>query len=853
MKLNLLNQYFDWQSRAKQLFFAALLLLLSFNVTGQMLTQADFTGVTVPQFMASGTSSRMPVIFRATLTSLTANTTYRFFCQGATNSTAGGGTVDIGSTNGGAGNPILINSAGTAFANTSGPSLVTPGTTCETFTTDGLGNYTGWFGFLNTANGRFTAGNTVFPSITIGSSAGTLLFRRALNLGITVLAFSASAGTNNGSLLQSTSSTTNAKNFAVVYDNVSGTGRPVSVGLIESIGVTTTAVPTSYSVTAGTWNIIIPNALTNGVRRIENRNASNTLLGCANDSDGTWPTGNINTTVSTNSTTTAKVIASADAPLTTCAGTTLITNTGTLAAVNTTYGTASATPTSYSVSGSGLTADILVTPPAGFEISQTSASSGYAATQTLTQSAGIVSATTIYVRLAATTLFGTYSGNIVSSSTGATSINTATVSSTVAKKALTVTGSVVTNKIYDGNIIATLTSSTLVGVVNGDLISLIDAAGFTNKNFGTAKPVITSFSITGANIGSYTISQVTGLTGNIAKKDLTIGSASVSNKVYDGATTAVLNGSLVGVVGSEDVTLVKTADFASPFVGTGIAVNSSSTITGADIANYNLLQPALLSADITPKQLTIGSATAANKVFDGNDSAVITGTLVGIVAPDNVNLVGTGTFASSAVGVNIPVTSTSTITGDISNYTLLQPTGLTANISAAALLTQTITFATISNYFVYGDPTYTLVATASSGLPVSFASSDTTVASVSGNILTLKKVGIFNITATQSGDATYDAATPVVQFSNVYQKELTVIGAVADNKIYDGNDSATISGSLSGLVGADVVSFVGSGTFDTFAVANGINVNSLSSLSGVDANNYYLTDQIGRASCRERV
>ena len=464
MKLNLLNQYFDWQSRAKQLFFASLLLLLSFNVTGQMLTQADFTGVTVPQFMASGNTTRMPVIFRATLSNLTANTTYRFFCQGATNSTAGGGTVDIGSTNGGAGNPILINSAGTTFANTSAGALTTPGTNCETFTTDATGNYTGWFGFLNTGNGRFTAGNTVFPSISIGIASGTTIqIRRALDLGIKVLAFSTISGTNNGSLLQSTSSTTNAKNFAVVYDNVSGSGRPVSVGLIESIGVTTGSVPTAYLFTAGSWNVIIPNALANGVRRIENRNISNTLLGCADDADGTWPTGSVNTTISTNSTG-ARAIAAADAPLTTCAGTTLITNTGTLAAVNTTYGTASATPTSYSVSGSGLTADILVTPPAGFEISQTSASSGFAATQTLTQSGGTVSATTIYVRLAATTLFGTYSGNIVSSSTGATSINTATVSSTVAKKALTVTGSVVTNKIYDGNIIATLTKVEPVNV-----------------------------------------------------------------------------------------------------------------------------------------------------------------------------------------------------------------------------------------------------------------------------------------------------------------------------------------------------------------------------------------------------
>ncbi|MBC7642429.1 MAG: hypothetical protein H7174_08865, partial [Flavobacterium sp.] len=419
MKLNLLFPDFRMLSKMKSFVLPIILLVITSTAFAQNLTQAGFTGITVPQFLAAGNTTRMPVIFRASLTGLTANTAYKYYCQGVTNASTGGAVLDFGTTNSGAGNPILINGAGTAIVNTSAPSLATSGTTCETFTTDASGNYTGWFGFLNSGNARFTAGNIVYPSITFGLASGTTVgFRRALDLGITVLSFSTAAGATNGSLLQSTSGAA-ARNFSLLYDNVSGTGRPIAVGLIEVFtSPTTPSVPSTYLATAGTWNVIIPNAITNGIRRIENRSISNALLGCANNATGTWPTGSINTTVSTNSTTTAKVIATADAGLTTCAGTTLITNTGVLAAVNTIYGSASATPTSYTVAGSGLTAGILVAPPSGFEISQTSATTGYGTTQTLTQSGGAVSSVTIFVRLAATTLFGTYSGNIVSSSAG---------------------------------------------------------------------------------------------------------------------------------------------------------------------------------------------------------------------------------------------------------------------------------------------------------------------------------------------------------------------------------------------------------------------------------------------------
>jgi hypothetical protein len=54
-----------------------------------------------------------------------------------------------------------------------------------------------------------------------------------------------------------------------------------------------------------------------------------------------------------------------------------------------------------------------------------------------------------------------------------------------------------------------------------------------------------------------------------------------------------------------------------------------------------------------------------------------------------------------------------------------------------------------------------LTATASSGLPVHYSVSDLTVATVSGNILTLLKPGTAVVTATQAGDANHTAAPPV--------------------------------------------------------------------------------------------
>jgi hypothetical protein len=111
-----------------------------------------------------------------------------------------------------------------------------------------------------------------------------------------------------------------------------------------------------------------------------------------------------------------------------------------LAAMSTTYGTVSA-EASFTVSGTDMLAGILVTSPAGFEVSQTSGS-GFAPTTTV-GAAGTIDSTTVYVRLAATAqVLGTYdSQNIVLSGGGAIPVNVATAASgnTVSPKPLTVT------------------------------------------------------------------------------------------------------------------------------------------------------------------------------------------------------------------------------------------------------------------------------------------------------------------------------------------------------------------------------------------------------------------------------
>src|SRR5689334_19024122 len=104
------------QKKFSGLLLMMTMLMLSTGVSlGQNLTQTGFVSVITPKYMSSGTATRLPVMFRATVTGLTPSTVYRYSVQGATNSLANGGAIDFGTTSSGAGSPLLINEAGTAY------------------------------------------------------------------------------------------------------------------------------------------------------------------------------------------------------------------------------------------------------------------------------------------------------------------------------------------------------------------------------------------------------------------------------------------------------------------------------------------------------------------------------------------------------------------------------------------------------------------------------------------------------------------------------------------------------------------------------------------------------------------
>ncbi|MFO0494841.1 MAG: beta strand repeat-containing protein, partial [Flavobacteriia bacterium] len=370
-----------------------------------------------------------------------------------------------------------------------------------------------------------------------------------------------------------------------------------------------------------------------------------------------------------------------------------IATSGTLSAVNTTYGTASASPTSFSVSGSALTNDITIMPPSGYEIS-TSLASGYENSLTLVQSGGSISSTTIYVRLAAITAVGSYSGNISLTSTGATTQNVATVSSVVSSKALNITGLTASNKVYDATTTASLTGTAAYGgLVNGESFSVsgTPTASFATKTVGTGKAVtVTGYTAPSAN---YTVTQPTGLTATITAKTVTITSAAVSNKTYDGTTSATISGTLSGVIAGDVVTLNGTGTFASANVGTGIVVTSSATLSGADAANYTLTQPTGIAANITSKSLTITANDVAKQygstLTGSSGSTAFTSS--GLVVPETIGSVtisyGSGSAPGDAVGAYLgQVTPSAATSGtfNASNYTITYVSG-TINVSLYAV------------------------------------------------------------------------------------------------------------------------------------------------------------------------
>jgi gliding motility-associated-like protein len=181
-----------------------------------------------------------------------------------------------------------------------------------------------------------------------------------------------------------------------------------------------------------------------------------------------------------------------------------ITETGTLSALATVYGTPSIAE-SFNVSGISITGGILITPPPGFEVSTDGVN--FSTTATI-GGTGSVSGQA-YIRLAAITPAGNYNGNVVLSSSNATDINVIIPSSTVSPAPLTITANNITKS--DGTVNPPLTI-TYNGFVNHDGQAQLATQPIVITTATTQSPVGQyPITVSGAVSPDYTFTYIPGI------------------------------------------------------------------------------------------------------------------------------------------------------------------------------------------------------------------------------------------------------------------------------------------------------------------------------------------------------
>ena len=216
------------------------------------------------------------------------------------------------------------------------------------------------------------------------------------------------------------------------------------------------------------------------------------------------------------------------------------------------------------------------------------------------------------------------------------------------------------------------------GWKNGDNETVLDTkplAGTTVTNTTSVGVHANSITVSGGLDNNYLFSYVTA-NFNVSKAMLLI-HANASNKVYDGSNKAtVTGGQLVGILNNDIVTLtLGSATFDNKLVETNKVVTvAGSTISGTAAGNYSLTEVSGLSANITPKQLTIASTSVVkNKIFNNNTTALIEniGTLQGIESDDlnSVNASAIANYNNKNAGTDKTIIVVYSLTGSASsNY-----------------------------------------------------------------------------------------------------------------------------------------------------------------------------------------
>ncbi len=155
----------------------------------------------------------------------------------------------------------------------------------------------------------------------------------------------------------------------------------------------------------------------------------------------------------------------------------------------------------------------------------------------------------------------------------------------------------------------------------------------------------------------------------------------------------------------------------------------------------------------------------------------------------------------SGTSVTLLTTGSCSISADQAGNADWDPAPTVTRTFTVTKAAQTITFPALGGKTL-GDAPFVVSATATSGLPVSFASQTTLVCTTSGThgaTVTLVGAGTCTIRATQGGDATWNAATPVEQGFAIGTADQTISFGALGPKTYGDAPFGVTASSTSGL------------------------------------------------------
>lgn len=326
-------------------------------------------------------------------------------------------------------------------------------------------------------------------------------------------------------------------------------------------------------------------------------------------------------------------------------------------------------------------------------------------------------------------------------------------------------------------------NTSVAEVVNNELI--LKASGAVNitasqvgdETFAAASPVIRSLTINKAN-QAITFAGLSSATFGEGDVELEGTSDSGLPLSYTSSNTSVatISGNVITIVGagSSNITATQGGDAiynaATPVVRALLVNKASQSISFDPLSAKGINDP--------PFTLTATASSTLDVTYSSSNTSVAT------VSGNTVTLVGEGTTIITA--------------SQAGNTNYLAATPVDQILEVNGKEAQSITFASLPAK-TFGDADFSLTATASSGLSVTYVSSNTSVATISGTTVTIVGVGSTIITASQTGDATFNPANAVQQTLVVNRADQTISFSALENKLLSSSSfelTATASSSL---------------------------------------------------------